>query len=117
MVTDLEGLINDQPSKFDIRALTHTELYTISKKDYLNLANEIPSWPVLERTMMTRCFGFMVSRIFALLSMSAEEQYKYLMDRDPDLFNQVPLKYLASMMGMTPESLSRVRNKMAGQSY
>lgn len=113
-ITDLGGIISNQPSKFDVYALTHSELYTISKKDYLNLHEVIPAWPKLERTLITRCFGFLETRIFALLSMTAEEQYKYLLDQNPELFTQVPLKYLASMMGMTPESLSRVRNKMAG---
>jgi len=113
-ITDLAGIICDQPSRFNLCALTHSELYTISKKDYLNLANVIPAWPSLERVLITRCFGFMETRIFALLSMTAEEQYKYLLDQNPELFTQVPLKYLASMMGMTPESLSRGRNKMLG---
>jgi CRP-like cAMP-binding protein len=113
-LADLSGIVFDQPSRFNLCALTHSELYTISKKDYLNLANVIPAWPVLERALITRCFGFMETRIFALLSMTAEEQYKYLLDQNPELFTQVPLKYLASMMGMTPESLSRVRNKMLG---
>jgi hypothetical protein len=52
-----------------------------------------------------------ITRLFALLSMTADERYQYLQDHNPDLFNQVPLKYLASMMGMTPESLNRIRNR------
>lgn len=112
IITDLGGLIMDKPSFFNVYALTHCELYTISKKDYLNLANVIPAWPRLERILITKCFGFLETRLFAQLSMTAEEQYKYLMSLNPDLFTQVPLKYLASMMGMTAESLSRIRNKM-----
>jgi CRP-like cAMP-binding protein len=110
-ITDLGGLVFDQPSKFNMRALTHCELFTISKRDYSNLSRVIPRWPALERALITHCFGFLETRIFALLSMSGEERYQYLQDQNPDLFNQVPLKYLASMMGMTPESLSRIRNK------
>ena len=52
-----------------------------------------------------------VTRVFSLLSMSGEERYSYLQRQNPDLFDTVPLKYLASMMGMTPESLSRIRKK------
>ena len=61
--------------------------------------------------LLTRCFRFMENRIFALLSMSGEARYQHLLDRNPDIFNEVPLKYLASMMGMTPESLSRIRKE------
>ena len=66
---------------------------------------------LLERTLVIRCFGFMESRVFSLLAMSGEERYAYLQEENPDLFDTVPLKYLASMMGMTPESLSRIRKK------
>jgi CRP/FNR family transcriptional regulator, anaerobic regulatory protein len=62
--------------------------------------------------MLTRCFGFLEARVFALLSMSAEERYKFLFTQNAELFQQVLLKYLASMMGITPESLSRIRKKV-----
>lgn len=53
----------------------------------------------------------MEERVFTLLSMSAEERFELLFREQKDLFNQVPLQYLASMMGMTPETLSRFRKK------
>jgi CRP-like cAMP-binding protein len=111
-ITDLGGIICDEPSRFSIQALTWCECYTIDKKDYLDLSQAIPRWPLMERLLITRCFRFMETRIFALLSMSAEERYRYLQEQNPDLFYSVPLKYLASMMGMRPESLSRIRNKL-----
>jgi hypothetical protein len=43
--------------------------------------------------------------------MSAEERYHQLFHFNKELFNQVPLQYLASMLGMTPETLSRLRKK------
>jgi CRP-like cAMP-binding protein len=113
LIADINGIIRDQRAPYNIQALTHSELYTISKKDYNNLALHLPNWPILERALIARCFEFMEQRMFALLAMPAEQQYHYLLDMNPDL-NQVPLKYLASMMGMTPESLSRVRSKLAG---
>ncbi|HTI08595.1 MAG TPA: cyclic nucleotide-binding domain-containing protein [Puia sp.] len=111
-ITDLSGIVCDEPSRFTIRALSHCELYTIDKKDYNNLSRVIDKWPLLERRLLTRCFGFLEARVFALLSMSAEERYKFLFSQNEELFVQVPLKYLASMMGITPESLSRIRKKM-----
>lgn len=61
---------------------------------------------------LTKGDFFLEARVFALLSMSAEERYKFLFSQNAELFQQVPLKYLASMMGITPESLSRIRKKM-----
>lgn len=72
-LTDLSGIVCDEPCRFDIRALTYSELYTINKEDYNNLSRVIPQWPRLEKILLTRCFGFIESRIFGLLSMSAEE--------------------------------------------
>ena len=111
LMADLRGLVCDEPSAFTSQALTHCELYTIDKRDYLELPRRIERWPALERMLITRCFGFMETRVFSLLSMSGEERYSYLQGQNPDLFDTVPLKYLASMMGMTPESLSRIRKK------
>jgi hypothetical protein len=111
-MTDLNGLVRDAPARCSAQALTHCELYTIKKKDYLQLPEIIPAWPSLERVLMARCFDFMEVRVFSLLSMTGEERYQYLQSQNPELFNQVPLKYLASMMGMTPESLSRIRKNL-----
>ncbi len=112
LIADINGIVSDRPALYSIQALTRSDLYTISKKDYNNLAQHVPNWLALERVLIARCFGFMEQRIFAMLAMPAEQQYQYLLGINPD-FNQVPLKYLASMMGITPESLSRVRNKLA----
>jgi CRP/FNR family transcriptional regulator, anaerobic regulatory protein len=111
-ITDLGGIVCDEPSRYTIQALTYCECYTIDKKDYRNLSQVIPGWPAMERLLIMHCFRFLETRIFALLAMTAEERYLHLLKQSPDLFHSVPLKYLASMMGMTPESLSRIRNKL-----
>jgi CRP-like cAMP-binding protein len=110
-VTDLSGIVFNQPTRYNIQALTHCELYTIDRKDYNNIGRIIPKWHELEKLFIARCFIFMEERIFSLLSSSTEERYRWLFDQQRDLFNQVPLQYLASMLGMTPETLSRIRKK------
>ena len=110
-ISDLSSMVFRQPSKFNMQALTQCELLTIDKQDYDTLPRVIPKWPAIERALVLHCFSFMETRVFSLLSMSADERYQYLQDQNPDLFQQVPLKYLASMMGMTPESLSRIRRR------
>jgi len=110
-VTDLSGLIFNMPSRFHIQALSDCECYTIQQADYVLLGERLPHWHHVEKLFMARCFLFMEQRIFSLLSMKAEERYNWLFQLNPELFNQVPLQYLASMMGMTPETLSRIRKK------
>jgi len=110
-VTDLSGIIFSQAGKYNIQALTDCELYTIAKNDYNNLGRIIPKWHELEKLFIAKCFTILEARILALLSMTAEERYRALFQHQKELFNQVPLQYLASMMGMTPETLSRIRKK------
>ncbi len=111
-ITDLSGIIFNNPSKYNIQALTDCELYTIDRKIYNSLSEVIPKWDKLEKLFIARCFTALEDRIFTLLSMTAEERYKLVFEQNRELFNQVPLQYLASMMGMTPETLSRLRKKI-----
>jgi len=53
----------------------------------------------------------MEDRIFTHLSMSAAERYAFFFEQHKELFNQVPLQYIASILGMTPETFSRIRKK------
>ena len=110
-VTDLSSLIFSTPARWNIQALTDCELYTISKTDYQKISEVVPQWEELEKLFLAKCFLTLEDRVFSFLSMSAEERYLHLFDYKKELLNQIPLHYLASMLGMTPETLSRVRRK------
>lgn len=113
-VVDLSSFIFQQPARWDIQALTACELYIIDSKDYQKIGNVIPRWTELEKLFIAKCFTVLEDRILQHLSMTAEERYNQLFNFNKELFNQVPLQYLASMLGMTPETLSRLRKKAAG---
>lgn len=110
-VTDLSSFVFDEPARWTIQALTDTEIYTLHKRDYAKLSALVPDWIVLEKLFIARCFTIMENRIFSHLSMSAEERYAQFFESNKELFNQVPLQYIASMLGMTPETFSRIRKK------
>lgn len=110
-VTDLSSLVFNTPARFTIQALSDTELYTIDRKNYNTLQSTIPQWPELEKLFIAKCFVMLEDRIFSQLSMTAEERYDLFFEQNKELFNQVPLQYLASMLGMTPETFSRIRKK------
>ncbi len=110
-ITDLSSLIFETPSRFNIQALSDTELYTIHKENYLKIGSLVPRWHELEKLFIAKCFTMLEDRMFRHLSMSAEDRYDYFFNQNPTLFNQVPLQYIASMLGMTPETFSRIRKK------
>ena len=108
-LTDLSSFIFGGPSRWTIQALADCELYTISKEDYKKIGEVVPKWNEFEKLFMSKCFAMMEDRIFSHLSMSAEERYHFFFENNKALFNQVPLQYIASMLGMTPETFSRIR--------
>lgn len=110
-VTDLSSLVFGTPARWTIQALTDTELYTINRDEYNSIGKLIPSWYQLEKLFLVRCFTILEDRIFSHLSMTAEERYHFFFENNAELFNQVPLQYIASMLGMTPETFSRIRKK------
>jgi len=110
-VVDLSSFMFQHPSRFNIQALADCELYVINNEDYQKIGQVIPRWTELEKLFIAKCFAALEDRIITHLSMTAEERYNQLFSFNKELFNQVPLQYLASMLGMTPETLSRLRKK------
>jgi CRP/FNR family transcriptional regulator, anaerobic regulatory protein len=109
--TDLSGFVFETPSRLSIQALVDTEIFSITKDNYKKIGELIPKWLELEKLFIIRCFTMLEERIFSHLSMTAEERYDYFFENNRELFNQVPLQYIVSMLGMTPETFSRIRKK------
>lgn len=108
---DLSGFLFDQKSKVYYQAMTDVELLTISKEDYNKISSRVPRWDKLEKMFLAKCFTVLEGRVVSHLALNAEERYNQLFAFNPTLFNEVPLNQIASMLGMTPETLSRIRKK------
>ncbi|MCS4302220.1 Crp/Fnr family transcriptional regulator [Chryseobacterium sp. BIGb0232] len=109
--TDLSSFYFKIPSRWTIQALSDTEIYFITHNDYNKIINIVPTWNELEKNFIIQCVTYMEDRIFSHLSMSAEERYNSFFESNKELFNQVPLQYIASILGMTPETFSRIRKR------
>jgi len=109
-VTDLSGLMFNAPVKRSIQALSEVNLYTIHRANYERIGQVVPNWHQLEKTFISKCFVTLEERIFTFLSMDSKARYEHFFSYKPELFNQVPLQYLASMLGMSPETFSRIRS-------
>lgn len=112
---DLAGFAFRQPARLNIQALTDCSLLALSMADYAHMGEVLPRWHVIEKMFLMKCFAFLEERVFSHLSLSAEERYAHFFATHKELFNQVPLHYLASMLGMTPETFSRIRSKQLAE--
>ena len=108
---DLSGFLFDQKSKVSYQAMTDVELLAISKEDYNKISTRVPRWDKLEKMFLAKCFTVLENRVISHLALNAEERYNQLFAFNPSLFNEVPLNQIASMLGMTAETLSRIRKK------
>jgi CRP-like cAMP-binding protein len=110
-ISDFTAFLFHSKTRWNIQALTDCSLYMINYEDYVLLNKMVPTWNDAEKQFILKCGIIMESRILSLISLSTEERYDLLFSQQPELFNQVPLRYLASMLGMTAETFSRIRRK------
>lgn len=114
-ITDLGSFIYQNPSRWYVEAVNRSELLVLSREKHFSLLEQHSEWLDFDNRLLTSAYMIMEQRIYSHLYMSAEERYLQLLDTEPGIFNKVPLKYIASMLGMTPETLSRLRAKIAIQ--
>lgn len=112
-VTEISSFFFDRPSRLSIQALTNVELLTIDKKSYSELSKKLPKWKEIETQFIASCFATLEDRVFSHLSMGAEERYNLYFEQHRELFNLVPLRYIASVLGMSAETFSRIRKRQA----
>ena len=91
--------------------MTDVELLAITKEDYNKISTRVPRWDNLEKMFLAKCFTVLENRVVSHLALNAEERYNQLFALNPTLFNEVPLNQIASMLGMSAETLSRIRKK------
>ncbi|ACU60371.1 Crp/Fnr family transcriptional regulator [Chitinophaga pinensis] len=109
-MSDQESLNNGIPSKNNIDALEDSELILISQTDYIHLQMTIPKLRDMVETLKARSFEASQRRIVSNISFSAEEKYQHFINTYPDIFYRIPLHMIASYLGISRETLSRVRN-------
>ncbi len=98
-----------QPSRFNIIAMEDLTILEINRKDLYALFDKHKSFERLGRLIMERMFDRKEQREAAFLRDDAEKRYHDLLKLYPQITHRVPLKYIASYLGIKPETLSRLR--------
>lgn len=112
---DRESLMTGQPATYHIDAIEETIVVLIIKEEFDELLRRIPVLKEVVNLILQRSLNASQERIHAAISYTAEEKYNDFVARFPGLAGRVPLKMLASYLGMTPETLSRVRKLTMGK--
>ena len=108
-VTALPSFIKRKPSFEIIRAITDCELIIIKKSNLDYLYDNFPKWQKLGYMIMEDMFVQTQNRIYSFIVDTAEVRLQNMLSEFPDIFRYVPLQYIASYLGITSQSLSRLR--------
>ena len=112
-VTAYDSFLTQTPSEYQIETLTETILWQISNKDLQEVYKRSDNGNIIGRKMAENMFLIKSKRELSLLSKTAEERYLDLFADRPKLLQQIPLKYIASYIGVTPQALSRIRKRIS----
>jgi CRP-like cAMP-binding protein len=117
MLSDRDTTVFNSPSVFYIDAIEDTEVVVVKKDFFPAMQDIIPEILQLNILMLHNSIRFMQKRINMLLSATAEERYLDFIKLYPNLTLRVPQWMIASYLGITPESLSRVRKDLAKKHF
>jgi CRP-like cAMP-binding protein len=110
-ITDMYSFANQKPAILTIDALEESIVFQLEKKDLDQLYVEVPKFERFFRIVMQNAYIREQLRAVQNLSMTAEERYDAFLKKYPQFAQRIPLKQIASYLGMTPEFLSVVRKK------
>jgi CRP-like cAMP-binding protein len=113
LVTSITALNLDVPALENIQALEDCDLLCMKSSDMQQLYTELPEFNTIGRKLLERYYRDAEGRAFIVRLTKAEYKYNYFLKMHGNLANRVPLKYIASYIGMTLETLSRVRKKIS----
>ena len=115
-ISDRESYRTGHPSKSYIDALESSEVILIDKPDFTQLTEHIPNLKRFTESLLGRSFDANQDRIMNYISTDAKAKYEQFISAFPNLANRVPLHMIASYLGVSRETLSRIRHQLAHQS-
>jgi CRP-like cAMP-binding protein len=112
-VGDLESFYNQQPSTLNIQAMEDCEILCLHKNDLEKLGEQIPKLKMLFAEKERKSFFANVQRLKEVKTSTAEDRYLNLLNKHPEIFQRIPLQYIAMYLDIEPQSLSRMRKRLS----
>lgn len=112
LVVDLESFDNQIPSTAYVQAVTDCRLLVFSRRDWQELLDTIILWEAIVHKIISKALRQKVERRSPLVSEDATTRYLMFLETYPNVVNRIPLSYVASFLGITQSSLSRIRKNI-----
>jgi len=110
-VSSIESFITGQPSLFTIESIEPCIVHSISKRDFQMVLDTSPAIKQQVETYTFQRLVFYQKLFLSRIKDNPEKRYKELLEHNPKILQRVPQHYIASFLGITPVSLSRIRNR------
>lgn len=117
VVFEVSSFFNRTISKENIQALTDCEGWYITYAQLNMLFHSLQEFREFGRSVLVKGFAALKVRMLSMITETAEERYAHLLQNNPKLFEHVPLKYIASYLGITDSSLSRIRKELSKKQW
>lgn len=114
-ISDLYSFLTLEPATYNIDALEDSNLVLISKSAHEELLVKVPKYETFTRLQITGAYIAMQRRLTSIISLPLDERYASLNAIYPDIVQRVPQHMIASYMGLTPETLSRIRRRISSK--
>ena len=112
-ISSYSSFLTSKPSEFKLQASTKAKLISVKKEDLEKIYTETICGNALGRLFSEQQFLYHSQRETDFMTLSPTERYLNLFKNQPLLIKEIPLKYLASYIGVTPQALSRIRAKIS----
>lgn len=110
-VASIDSFLNNTPSIFTIESIEETSLFSISKQDFEELSNKLPEFKEMFQKLIIQRFSHYSHLFLSRIKDSPQERYLDLLKNHPEIIQRIPQHYIASYLGITSVSLSRIRNR------
>lgn len=110
---DRESMDSGLPSKYNIDAIEDSEILLLKKEDFEMIRKTIPAFNDFVNETLKKNIVVLQERIHVSISFSAEEKYSNFISKYPSIGNRVPLHMIASYLGVSAETLSRIRSQIS----
>lgn len=115
VVFEVSSFFTRNRSKENIQAVTDCTGWCINFEQLNALFHSMPEFREFGRSVLVRGYAALKSRMLAMITETAEQRYLQLLQTKPEILQQASLKHIASYLGITDTSLSRIRKEMAGK--